>query len=69
MAMALSRAVVMVTTLDAMAQASFSPCLVRVSTKMGMKAADSAPSPNRRRNRFGRVNATKKADASIEVPK
>jgi len=47
-ATAVSTAAAMVTTLAAMSHAALSPSLVRVSMKTGMKAAESAPSPNRR---------------------
>ena len=42
---------------------------ILVSINTGMNAAERAPSPKRRRKRFGMVNATKKADATSEVPK
>ena len=49
--------------------AAADPSFSFVSIKRGMKAAERAPSPKRRRKRLGRVKATKKAEASKLVPR
>ncbi|KKM06345.1 hypothetical protein LCGC14_1744950, partial [marine sediment metagenome] len=49
--------------------ASFLPLVSRYSVKTGMKAALNAPSPKRRRKRFGILKATTKASQARLVPK
>jgi hypothetical protein len=49
--------------------ASFFPLVSRYSVKTGMKAALNAPSPKRRRKRFGILKATTKASQAKLVPK
>ena len=44
------------------------PSVCNSPEKAGMNAALNAPSPNRRRNRFGSFNATKNASAIGPVP-
>ena len=60
---------VRVITLRASSQPASAPSRLRVSMNTGIKAAESAPSPKRRRNRFGTVNARTKADICRPVPK
>ena len=49
--------------------ASALPRFSMCSVKMGMKAALRAPSPKRRRKRFGILKATAKASQTMPVPK
>lgn len=51
------------------AMASALPRFSMCSVKMGMKAALRAPSPKRRRNKLGILNATVNASQTIPVPK
>jgi len=56
-------------TRAAKVEAASLPSLTSVSVNTGIKALLKAPSPKRRRKRFGRRNATTKADCAAEVPK
>ena len=59
----------MVATTLTKAMASALPRFSMCSVKMGMKAALRAPSPKRRRKRFGILKATAKASQTMPVPK
>src|SRR5258706_12960870 len=58
-----------VETQSTSARVSSGDCLLRYSARIGTKACEKAPSPNRRRRRFGMRKATKKASVASPAPK
>ena len=65
----ISRVASRVITLPARSLAAVLPSFSMVSERMGMNAAERAPSPKSRRNRLGILKATSNADFASDVPK